>query len=102
MIVECRQCADGTCAADGGCLVAAFAALEPNRLEQPERPEWILEAPEAFDAREIEALAVLSDAGLVPALVPPLAPVMPASGATTGPEPDDVFWPADTAYRDVG
>lgn len=113
MIIECRQCSDrqrsdrpgddrngaaGECRG-ADCLIAAFAALErPEQPRQPERPDWILQAPDEFDNRELEALAVLSDAGLVPALLP----AMSAPSAIEGDEPDDAFWPVEGGFRDVG
>lgn len=98
MIVECRNCHEEGCTRDGGCIVAAFHALEPNRPDQPERPEWILSKPECFDERELEALAVLSDAGLVP----PLMPAMSAPSARAGQEPEEMFWPVGGPVRRVG
>lgn len=98
MIVECQHCNEGLCDPDGGCVVAAFHALEPGLPAQPERPEWILDAPAQFDQRELEALAILSDAGLVPSLMP----AMSAPSAWVQEEPEDAFWPVCGAAARVG
>ncbi|WGW13508.1 hypothetical protein LWF01_07065 [Saxibacter everestensis] len=77
MIIECNHTDNGfEPGGTGGaehcesCLVAAVHNLPEPLLEQPAyRPDWILDAPATFDARELDALAVLSDAGLIPPYV---------------------------------
>lgn len=98
MIVECSGCADGRCEHDGGCIVAALHSFETSIPAQPERPEWILQAPPKFDARELEAIAVLADAGLVPALLPPAG----APSATAVGENEPVYWPRRPVYGRTG
>lgn len=75
MLIECRQPDHRIDAASGAvvcsdpeCLVAAVHGLPPvadpmSRLPE-DRPDWILRSPARLDAREVEALAVLGDAGL--------------------------------------
>lgn len=98
MIVECRNCHDEGCTRGGGCVVAAVHALEPTHPEQPEPADWIVSKPEFFDERELEALAVLSDAGLVPQLIP----AMSAPSALAEQEPEDAFWPVGGPLRRAG
>src|SRR5699024_7628560 len=97
MIIECSDCAARQCE-HGGCVVAALHAMETSIPKQPERPDWILEAPPRFDARELEAIAILSDAGRVPALLPPAG----APSATTDDGDETVYWPRSTAYERTG
>lgn len=57
---------------DPECFVAAVdAASDPMRRLPAERPEWILSSPARLDAAEVEALAVLGDAGLIEQIVAP-------------------------------
>lgn len=97
MIVECSDCADRWCE-HGGCVVAALHSMETSVPAQPERPDWILGAPPEFDARELEAIAVLSDAGLVPALLPPAG----APSATADDGDETVYWPLLTVHGRTG
>ncbi len=57
------------------CLAAAIdrsdAARRPNPMERlpARRPDWILSSPDLLEECEVEALAILGDAGLVPQIV---------------------------------
>lgn len=97
MIVECSDCTDRQCV-HGDCVVAALHSIRTALPTQPDRPDWILDAPPTFDARELEAIAVLSDAGLVPPLLPPVG----APSAIAGEEDDAVYWPVRAVYDRTG
>lgn len=57
---------------DPQCLIVAVSHHADPMQRMPEvRPDWILASPDWLDAREVEALAVLGDAGLVPQVVAP-------------------------------
>ena len=78
MQIECRErdhrVVDGRVECpDPECLVAALhgGAASPMARLPRERPDWILQSPSAWTADEVEALAVLGDAGLVPQIVQP-------------------------------
>lgn len=57
------------------CLAAAIdrsdAARRPNPMDRlpDRRPDWILSSPDLLEECEVEALAILGDAGLVPQIV---------------------------------
>ena len=83
MIVECIH-PDHFVDADGridcpapNCLAAAIdrsnAARQPNPMDRlpARRPDWILSSPDLLEECEVEALAILGDAGLVPQIVSP-------------------------------
>ncbi|WAL40747.1 hypothetical protein BRM1_02420 [Brevibacterium sp. BRM-1] len=77
MIIECTHpdhavdpATGRTACPDPDCLVAAAdGGFDPMDRLPAARPEWILASPDRLDAREVEALAVLGDAGLVPQVV---------------------------------
>ncbi len=77
MIIECTHPDHHVDAASGvvscpdpNCLVAAASTgFDPMSRLPGQRPDWILDCPDRLDAREVEALAVLGDAGLVPQIV---------------------------------
>ena len=62
---------------DPRCLVAAIdrstTGLAPNPMDRlpRQRPEWILSSSDVLEEGEVEALAILGDAGLIPQIVSP-------------------------------
>ncbi|WP_101650323.1 hypothetical protein [Brevibacterium ihuae] len=78
MIIECTHPGHGIDPAgvvscpDPECLVAAVhSGPDPMSRLPDRRPEWILACPDRLDHAEVEALAILGDAGLVPQIVAP-------------------------------
>lgn len=80
MLIECQQpdhrideASGAVVCSDPECLVAAVHGLpvqaNPMSRLPTRRPSWILKSPDRLDAREVDALAVLGDAGLVPQIV---------------------------------
>lgn len=81
MIVECTH-PDHLIDAAGridcpaaNCLAAAIdrsnVGRQPNPMDRlpAQRPDWILSSPDVLEECEVEALAILGDAGLVPQIV---------------------------------
>lgn len=81
MIVECTHpdhLIDATGRIDCPALNCLAAAIDrsdvgqrPNPMDRvpAQRPDWILSSPDVLEECEVEALAILGDAGLVPQLV---------------------------------
>lgn len=83
MLIECHQpdhrideASGVVVCSDPECLVAAVHGLgegsDPMGRLPASRPEWVLSSPARLDAREVDALAVLGDAGLIPSIVRPM------------------------------